>query len=67
MKKLLAAACCVLALQSFLQVKPGTDTSVKADGRRVLIKAIALIVNTEANRKMPPRQVYIPSADTPKI
>jgi len=67
MKKLLAAACCILALQSFSQVKPGPDASVKADGRRVLIKAIAVIVNTEANRKMPPKRVCIPNVESPSF
>lgn len=67
MKKLLAAACCILALQSFSQVKPGPDASVKSDGRRVLIKALAVIVNTEANRKMPPKRLYIPKVECPYL
>ena len=53
MKKLLATGCCIIALQSFSQVAPITRSSVAAEGKRVLIRAIAVMVNTEANRKMP--------------
>jgi hypothetical protein len=65
MKKLVAAICCILALQSFSQVKPEAGTSVKAEGRRVLIKALAVIVNTEGNRKMPSKRVNLPNSERP--
>lgn len=65
MKKLLAAGCCVIALQSFSQVNPSTGGT--SDGKRVLMKAIAGIVNNEANRKMPPRQINIPNGKNPEF
>jgi len=63
MKKLLAAGCCVIALQSFSQVSPTSGSS--ADGKRVLLKAIAGIMNNEANRKLPPRRIHIPNLESP--
>jgi hypothetical protein len=56
MKKLLAAGCCVIALQSFSQV---SSSGSVADGKKVLVKAVAGIVNNEANRKLPPRRIHI--------
>ena len=63
MKKLLAAGCCVICFQSFSQVSPSSE--IASDGKRVLIKAIAGIVNNEANRKLPPRRVHIPNLESP--
>ena len=63
MKKLLAAGCCVICLQSFSQVNPSSE--IASDGKRVLMKAIAGIVNNEANRKLPPRHIHIPNLESP--
>ena len=67
MKKLLAIGCCIIAFQSFSQIKPVSGGTTPADGKRVLIKAIAVIVNTEAARKMPPRRIYIPNSESPNF
>ena len=66
MKKLLASGCCILFLQSFSQVSPANDTLDLQNGRKILIKAIAVIVNTDANRKLPPKRIYIPNIESPK-
>lgn len=66
MKKLLAAGCCILAFQNFSQVTNCNEAADKSNGRRVLIKAIAVIVNTEANRKLPPKRIYIPNLESPR-
>ena len=66
MKKLVAAWCCVLFLQSFSKVSTEDDqTEQKTTGQKVLIKAILAIVNTEGNKKLPPRRVFIASSEPP--
>jgi len=66
MKKLVAAGCCVLFLQSFSKVSVGNELSEqKSTGQKVLVKAIAIIVNTEANKKLPPKRVYVASSEPP--
>ncbi|MGI8598761.1 MAG: hypothetical protein ACR2KB_05835 [Chitinophagaceae bacterium] len=45
MKRVLAACCCILAFNSLSHVKSGADMSSPADGRKVLIRAIAVMVN----------------------
>jgi hypothetical protein len=66
MKKLVAAGCCILFLQNVAKVSTGNDlTEQKASGQKVLIKAIAVMVNTEANKKLPPRRIFIASAEPP--
>ncbi|HYO22513.1 MAG TPA: hypothetical protein VER36_08910 [Flavisolibacter sp.] len=67
MKKLLASGCCILAFQSFSQVSHVHDGMNDDNGRRVLIKAIAVIVNTEANRKAPPKRISVPSLESPLL
>ena len=68
MKKLLAAGCCIFFLQSFAQVSVGNELlEQKASGRKVLLKAIAVIVNTEANKKAPAKTVFVPSSECPLI
>lgn len=63
MKKLLASACCVLAFQNVSQVAQ-MDALHENNGKRVLIKAIAVIVNTEANRKAPPKRISLPNIES---
>jgi hypothetical protein len=66
MKKLVAAGCCVFFLQSFSKVSAGDDLmEQKTSGQKVLIKAITIIVNTEANKKLPPRRICIASSEPP--
>ena len=67
MKKLLAAGCTILALQSFSQIAPLNEATELQNGRRVLIKAIAVIVNSENNRKVPPKRIYLPNLESPRV
>ena len=65
MKKLLASGCCILAFQSFSQVAQVSDGLSDYNGKRVLIKALAVIVNTEANRKIPQKRIALPNLERP--
>jgi hypothetical protein len=68
MKKLVAAGCCVFFLQSFSKVSTGDDLAEqKASGQKVLVKAITIIVNTEANKKLPPKRICIASSEPPLL
>lgn len=67
MKKLLAAGCCILALQSFSQVALANEAPDQHNGRKVLIKAIAVIVNAETARKSPPKRIHIPNLESPRL
>jgi hypothetical protein len=66
MKKLFAGYSCILFLQSFSHASVNQVTNPdKAAGQKVLIKAIAIIVNTEANKKGPAKVVRVfSSGDT---
>ena len=63
MKKLVAAFCCVYLAHSLPKVSPATGQG--SSGQRVLIKAIAAIVNTESAKKMPPKPTFVASSDSP--
>jgi hypothetical protein len=66
MKKLVAAGCCIFFLQSFSKVSADSDgAEEKSAGNKVLIKAIAVIVNTEANKKLPPKRVFVAASEPP--
>ena len=66
MKKLLAGFCCILFMHSFSQVSSEqVATSKKAAGQKMLIKAISVIVNTEANKKAPAKTIHVFSSDCP--
>jgi len=66
MKKLFAGFCCVLFLRSFPQasVTQVTDPE-KTAGQKILIKAIAVMVNAEGNKKAPAKTIHIFSSDCP--
>jgi hypothetical protein len=66
MKKLFAGYSCVLFLQSFSHASVNQVTNPeKAAGQKLLIKAIAVIVNTEANKKTPAKVAHVfSSGDT---
>lgn len=66
MKKLLASGCCIIALQNVSQVAQ-TDAFNEYNGKRVLVKAIAVMVNSEANRKAPPKRIYLPNLESPRV
>lgn len=67
MKKLVAAGCCIFFLQSFSKVSPANDVAEKSTGRKVLIKALAVIVNTEANKKLPAKRIFIACSEPPLL
>jgi hypothetical protein len=67
MKKLLAIGSCIFALQSVSKMDPGLDGPDQQKGKRVLIKAIAVMVNSEANRKSPPKRIYVPNLERPYL
>jgi hypothetical protein len=66
MKKLLASGCCVLLFQSFSHVSAGGDALDQSNGRRVLVRAIAMIVNTDNARKVPQKRIHIPNVESPR-
>jgi hypothetical protein len=51
MKKLVSLFCCVLCLHSFSA--PPTTAVNKAAGEKVLVKALAVIINRENQKKAP--------------
>jgi len=66
MKKLVAAYCCFLFIQSFSKITAGNEMAEqKASGQKTLVKAIAVMINTQANKKFPPRRIYVASAEPP--
>jgi hypothetical protein len=67
MKKLLAAGCCILAFQSFSHVASGNEALDQNNGRKMLIKAMAAIANTETARKVPPKRIHIPNLESPRV
>lgn len=66
MKKLLAAGCVVLAFQNFSQVAPANDALGLQSGRRVLVKALAVFMNAEGHRKLPPKRISLPNLESPR-
>jgi hypothetical protein len=67
MKKLVAAGCCVFFLQTFCKVSVACEAAEedRSAGRKVLIKALAVIVNTEANRKLPAKRIFTACSEPP--
>lgn|GEM_PF-1190199 len=66
MKKLLSFICCIVYFNSFSQTALDTGKNPqKALGEKVLIKAIAVIVNPEGNKKAPVKQIYLSSKECP--
>ena len=63
MKKLLSIACCVLYAHSFAKTPTDSPPKTPTDAK-VLIKAIAVIMNPEGNKKMPIRTVTIYSSES---
>jgi hypothetical protein len=63
MKKLLSIGCCILYAHSFSKV-PIESSSSTANDTKVLIKAIAVIMNPEGNKKTPVRTINIFSSES---
>lgn len=68
MKQLLSLFCCVLYMHNITE--PSLDVKIsspKTSGEKVLVKALALIVNREGNKKGPVKKINVPSSDSPWI
>jgi hypothetical protein len=66
MKKLLSVFCCVLYMHSIAQTPLEVSiVSQKTSGEKVLIKALAAIVNREGNKKTPYRKINLCSSESP--
>jgi hypothetical protein len=65
MKKLLAVFCSALCIHSISQSPLDTATnSQKTSGEKVLLKAIAVIVNPQANKKAPAKISNVSSTES---
>ena len=63
---MLAAYCCFLLLKTFAQVpQSGASSEPHSTGKKVLIKAIAGIVNSDSQKKAPAKKAYVPAAESP--
>lgn len=67
MKKLIAFACCVFAFRNYSQVAVGADRLEYLSGRRLLVRAIAVMVNSEAACKVPPKRIHLPNLESPRV
>jgi hypothetical protein len=67
MKKLLSISCCVLYLQSLSQPAPLDLRATNAAGKKGLIKALAIIVNREGNKKSPVKKVSVAPSELPWV
>jgi hypothetical protein len=68
MKQLLSLFCCMLYMHSITQVPFDIKiTSTKTSGEKVLVKALAIFVNREGNKKGPVKKINVPSSDSPWI
>lgn len=65
MKKILAVVCCALYLQSFSQPAPLDMRSSGSAGKKGLIKALAIIVNREGNKKNPAKKISVTPSELP--
>jgi hypothetical protein len=66
MKKLFASFSCILFLRNFSQASVNQVANPeKAAGQKTLIKAIAVIVNAEGNKKAPSKTIHVYSSDCP--
>jgi hypothetical protein len=66
MKKLLSVFCSALCIHSICQSPNDADTNAqKVSGEKVLMKAIAVFVNPDSNKKTPSKTVNIFSVECP--
>jgi hypothetical protein len=63
MKKLLSIGCCILYAHSFSKVSIESSTPKPSDAK-VLIKAIAVFMNPEGNKKSPVKTTTIFSSES---
>jgi hypothetical protein len=65
MKKLLSVFCSVLCIHSIMQTPVDISSgSSKTSGEKNLMRALAVIVNPEANKKSPAKTVTICSTES---
>jgi hypothetical protein len=65
MKKLLSVFCSVLCIHSIMQTPAEAgNNSPKTSGEKNLMKALAVIVNPEANKKAPTKTITITSTES---
>lgn len=68
MKQLLSLFCCILYMHSITQAAVDIKViSLKTSGEKVLVKALAMFVNREGNKKGPAKRINVPSSDSPWI
>ncbi|HEV8286049.1 MAG TPA: hypothetical protein VGQ09_17190 [Chitinophagaceae bacterium] len=67
MKKLLSIFCCVLYMHSIGKTSELRISSTKLSGEKVLVKALAAIVNREGKKKTPFRRVNLCSSESPWV
>jgi hypothetical protein len=66
MKKLIAVFCSVLYMHSIGQSQIDVRiTTTKASGEKVLVKALAAIVNREGKKRTPIKRIYISPSEYP--
>jgi hypothetical protein len=65
MKKLLSIFCCIFYMHSIGNVSEARMTSPKASGEKVLVKALAAIVNRDEKKKNPLRRINLCSSELP--
>ncbi|TMI97626.1 MAG: hypothetical protein E6H06_01285 [Bacteroidetes bacterium] len=65
MKKLLSIFCCVFYLHSIANTSEVRISSPRASGEKVLVKALAAIVNREEKKKIPFRRANLCSSESP--
>ena len=65
MKKLLSIFCCVFYLHSIANTAEIRVVSAKVSGERVLVKALAAIVNREEKKKTQTRRVNLCFSELP--
>jgi hypothetical protein len=66
MKKLLSAYCCILCIHSFRAIPAEqSNSSFKASGERVLVKALSALVNREGNKKISSRRIDLSASESP--
>lgn len=64
MKRILSIICCIVCINSFSQSPINAEAGTpKTSGERVLIKAIAAIVNPEGNKKTPVKTTCVYSLE----
>ena len=67
MKKLLSVFCCVLYLQNLSQSPLDARTnSLKTSGKKGLIKALAIIINSQGNKKQPAKKINLSPSEWPR-